>query len=130
MKATHTASLLTTLLLVACSQAPSSNTTVEGAPTPAAAHAQTAEQSNPTAPQMAEPVKIASATGVVESVDATAGKIVLAHGAIEALGWPAMTMAFKATPEQISSVHAGQKVRFELRSQGMEATIAQIEPIH
>lgn len=70
----------------------------------------------------------ASATGVVENIDAPAGKITIAHGPVETLQWPAMTMAFKATPEQIASVQAGQKVRFEFQTQGVEATITQITP--
>lgn len=72
--------------------------------------------------------KTASATGTVEAVDAAAGKITIAHGPIEALHWPAMTMAFKATPAQVASVQTVQKVDFEFASHGMDATITQITP--
>ena len=42
----------------------------------------------------AQTAKTASAFGIVESIDAGAGKITLAHGPVDALGWPAMTMGF------------------------------------
>lgn len=76
----------------------------------------------------AQTAKTASAFGIVESIDAGAGKITLAHGPVDALGWPAMTMGFKATPEQIASVQPGQSVRFEFTAEGMAATITRIEP--
>ena len=72
--------------------------------------------------------KSAAATGTVESVDTAAGKITIAHGAVESVGWPAMTMAFKATPEQIASVKAGQKIDFKFEALGMDATITSISP--
>ncbi|WP_374153193.1 copper-binding protein (plasmid) [Xanthomonas hortorum pv. hederae] len=127
-------SILAALLLSACSPSPSSDTV---APKDAAAagdmamsEAEHAKMADKTAAPQAEAAmaKTASATGTVEAVDAAAGKITIAHGPVEALQWPAMTMAFKATPEQIASVQAGQKVRFEFRAQGMEATITQIMP--
>ena len=71
---------------------------------------------------------MASASGKIEAVDTAAGTVTIAHGPVDALGWPAMTMGFKATPEQITSVQAGQKVHFEFQAQGMEATITQIMP--
>lgn len=72
--------------------------------------------------------KAASASGTVESVDKEAGEITIAHGAVKEVDWPAMTMAFKATPEQIASVRAGQKVDFQFEAKGMEATITSISP--
>jgi len=67
---------------------------------------------------------IATAEGTVESIDA--GKITIAHGPVDALKWPAMTMAFNATPEQLASVKAGQKIQFEFTADGMDATITNI----
>lgn len=71
---------------------------------------------------------MATATGTVESVDPASNKIVIAHGPVEALKWPAMTMGFIATPEQIQAVQAGQKVNFEFRSAGANNTITNITP--
>lgn len=129
MKLTSFIPAMTMLLLVACSQPPSDSGTqgTDNTPMPAAEHAQMADQAKPAAGDVAEPAKAASATGTVETVDAAAGKITIAHGPVDALGWPAMKMGFKATPEQIASVQAGQKVRFEFQAQDMEATITTIE---
>lgn len=68
----------------------------------------------------------ATATGTVDKTDAAAGTITISHGPVEALNWPAMTMAFKATPEQVASVQGGQKVAFEFTSSGEGSTITTI----
>lgn len=97
----------TAVLLVACSQSPGNDTTpveMAGVDTPA------------------------SALGTVDSVDAKAGKITISHGPVESLQWPAMTMAFKATPTQLASVQPGQKVEFDFIAQGMSATLTSITP--
>lgn len=134
MKTMLSTSILAALLLSACSPSPSSDTVV---PKDAAAagdmgmsEAEHAKMADKTAAPQAEAAmaKTALATGMVEAVDAATGKITIAHGPVEALQWPAMTMAFKATPEQVASVQPGQRVEFEFVSQGMDATIARIEP--
>ena len=73
----------------------------------------------------------ASATGIVKTIDVTAGKIAIAHGPVPVpvLKWPAMTMTFKATPTQVAAVHVGQKVEFEFVSRGMDATLMGISPL-
>ena len=135
MKPTFIPCTLATLLLAACSQTPGNEaaaakdaTTASEMAMPAAEHAAMAAPPKTAPDAMAQTVKVASATGMVESVDAAAGKIVIAHGPVDALQWPAMTMGFKAAPEQIAAVKVGQKVRFEFQAQGMDATIAKIEP--
>lgn len=109
--------------LAGCSQAPSDPVDTQAAPAEAAP---TAGETT-AKPNEAIATK-ASASGTVEAVDAAAGKITISHGPVEALKWPAMTMGFKATPEQAASVQAGQKVEFEFESQGMDGTITQITP--
>ncbi len=111
----------TALLLAGCSQASSPDTAT-------AEHAAMGMPTKPASIEMPQPAQTASTTGTVESVDAGAGKITLTHGPVDALGWPGMTMGFKATPEQIASVQPGQSVRFEFTAKGMEATITRIEP--
>lgn len=69
----------------------------------------------------------AMATGTVDKIDAVAGTITISHGPVESLKWPAMTMGFKATPEQVASVKPGQEVLFEFNSSGMDATITAIK---
>ena len=122
--------LLTTVLLAGCSQAPSNAVDSQAAPaedakTPASEPAPMAGEAMPADAAATK----ASASGTVEAVDAAAGKITISHGPVEALKWPAMTMGFKATPDQIASVQTGQKVQFEFESQGMDATITQITPL-
>lgn len=122
--------LLATVLLAGCSQAPNNAPASKAASTgdtkvPAVASEPGAGETPAMAAEATAATK-ASATGTVQAVDAAAGKITIAHGPVDALHWPAMTMGFKATPEQVSSVQAGQKVQFEFESTGMDATITQI----
>jgi Cu(I)/Ag(I) efflux system periplasmic protein CusF len=119
--------LFATVLLAGCSQAPDNGQATDTGNAPAAEPAPTANESS--APATGTVARKASATGTVEAVDTATGKITVAHGAVEALQWPAMTMGFKATPEQAASVQVGQQVQFEFESQGTDATITQITPV-
>jgi Cu(I)/Ag(I) efflux system protein CusF len=58
----------------------------------------------------------AEATGQIKSVDTKAGTITIHHGPIAALGWPAMTMTFKAAPAALQAAKAGQTVKFTLKT--------------
>lgn len=62
------------------------------------------------------PARTAEAMGQIKSVDAKAGTVTIHHGPIAALGWPAMTMTFKATPEVLQAAKAGQTVKFTLKT--------------
>ncbi|MDD5329262.1 MAG: efflux RND transporter periplasmic adaptor subunit [Sulfuricella sp.] len=54
------------------------------------------------------------AQGTVASVDATAGTANISHGAVESLGWPAMTMTFKvANAALMNALKPGASVAFE-----------------
>jgi len=56
------------------------------------------------------------ATGTVKNVDATAGKLVIAHDPIPALKWPAMVMDFRLADKALAGkVKAGDQVKFELK---------------
>lgn len=68
---------------------------------------------------MAIPVaKNAKGTGIVKAIDKAAGTITLDHGPIAEANWPAMTMAFKASPSLLESVKVGEKVDFDLKLDG------------
>jgi Cu(I)/Ag(I) efflux system protein CusF len=54
-----------------------------------------------------------SGEGTVTAIDAEAGTITLDHGPVPVMDWPAMTMAFDATPEVRDQVAVGDKVTFE-----------------
>ena len=71
-----------------------------------------------------------SATGMVTAVDATAGTVTIAHGAVASAGWPAMTMTFKlADPKQASTLHANDKVQFKFTlDEKQDATVTMISP--
>ena len=127
MKLTAASCVLLASLLAGCSKNDPGNEAATNAnPTSTDSAQATAAVATPSVAS-ATP-SVASATGTVEAIDATAGKITLAHEPVEALGWPAMTMGFKAIPEQIAGVQVGQKVNFQFESRGMDATITQIEP--
>ena len=119
--------LVSCMLVAACAQPANTGATAPAASTPAAsteAPATVASPSGTMGMQMAGTP--AMGAGTVESVDPTAGKISISHGPVAALGWPAMTMNFKATPEQIASVHAGQAIEFDFVAEGMQGTITAI----
>lgn len=72
---------------------------------------------------------MANGAGVVTAVDAKAGTVTIHHGPIAKLSWPAMTMAFKASPPTLlQGVKAGQSVTFTLMQMGGSATLTAIQP--
>jgi RND family efflux transporter MFP subunit len=57
--------------------------------------------------------------GSVDGIDAKAGTLSLNHGAIASLGWPAMTMEFKAAhPALLKDLKPGTPVAFEFVERG------------
>lgn len=69
----------------------------------------------------------AHGVGIVKAVDTASGTITLQHEAITAIGWPAMTMAFKvASPTVLKRVKIGDKVRFGVHPAGMASTVTSI----
>jgi Cu/Ag efflux protein CusF len=64
---------------------------------------------------VAQAVEKASGEGVIKGVKADEHKIMMTHGPIPALQWPAMTMAFNVAPEvDLSGLAPGAKVKFTL----------------
>jgi Cu/Ag efflux protein CusF len=73
------------------------------------------------APQTAE------GEGVVRSIDARANTVTIAHGPIAALGWPAMTMAFRVhSPEVLNGVAVGARVHFELMNDNGQPMVSEL----
>jgi Cu(I)/Ag(I) efflux system protein CusF len=101
--------LLAALLLAGCNAAPETS-----AP---------ATTTTPAAPAPAGEAKRASAAGMVQSVDAAAKTVTIAHGPVAALGWPGMTMTFHAPGMDLSAIQPGDHVAFEFTSTGMDGTI-------
>jgi Cu(I)/Ag(I) efflux system protein CusF len=78
---------------------------------------------------MSQPTAAVHGVGVVKGIDSKAATVTLAHQAIPALHWPAMTMAFKvARPELLTGVVVGARVNFDLQGNGMSQTITAITP--
>jgi Cu/Ag efflux protein CusF len=66
--------------------------------------------------------------GVIKKLDAAAGKVTIAHGAIVNLDMPAMTMSFKAkTPTVLAKWKEGDKIRFRAADVGGVLTVVSIE---
>lgn len=70
---------------------------------------------------------VAKAEGAIKSINLEKHTVTIAHGAVPAVQWPAMTMAFSATAEQLAGLSAGDQVVFEFRSEGAKASIVSIK---
>ncbi|MGE8154163.1 copper-binding protein [Pseudomonas vancouverensis] len=77
-------------------------------------------------PQSAKQAPVASAEGTIKSIDSAGHKVTLAHGAVPALQWPPMTMAFAVADEQLAGLKVGDHVAFSFRMDGGKATIVSI----
>lgn len=75
-------------------------------------------------PGRANPVvKTGRGVGVITALDASKGKVTIKHGPIPSVGWPAMTMSFRATPALLRTARVGQTVAFDVRTRGMDAEV-------
>lgn len=70
--------------------------------------------------------KLGHTTGKVLQIDATHARITIAHHAVAALGWPAMTMTFQATSQQMKGIRVGDQVDFAFYLRGGAAVIERI----
>lgn len=68
--------------------------------------------------------------GSIETIDLSRAMVKLAHGPIDSLQWPAMTMDFRVKDTALlQSLKPGQKIAFELVEEaGGEYVIARIQP--
>ena len=66
-------------------------------------------------------------SGVIKAIDPGAGTLTIQHGPIPTVGWPAMTMTFKADPPALASaVKAGDRVAFDVKVQGSSNEVTAI----
>jgi Cu(I)/Ag(I) efflux system periplasmic protein CusF len=84
----------------------------EAAPAEAAAPAAPAASGDMAGMDMAG-ARMAKGAGVVSAVDGDS--VTIEHEPIPEANWPAMTMAFKTSPDLARSVKAGDKVSFDLK---------------
>ncbi len=68
------------------------------------------------APDQEEEPVTAFASGWIEDINAPERRMRVAHGPIEALGWPGMNMDFEVGPGvDLETLEVGQDIRFQLR---------------
>lgn len=73
--------------------------------------------------------KTGQGVGVITAIDAKANKLTIQHGPIPAVGWPAMTVAFKANPPTLlRGLRVGQRIGFDVKTQGMAAEVTAVRP--
>ncbi len=65
-------------------------------------------------PMVAQAASSAEGIGVIKELDATGKRIKIAHGPINALHWPPMTMWFAVRNPLPQDIKVGDTVRFEL----------------
>jgi len=66
--------------------------------------------------------------GTVKKVDPAGGKVTLAHGPIQTMNWPAMTMTFSVKDKAIlGKLSQDKKVEFEFVPQGSDYVITSVK---
>ena len=79
-------------------------------------------------PAQAESPQAHRASGVVKSVNAEKGTVNIAHGPVDSLKWPPMTMSFNAQDRKLlENLRPGAKVEFEFTQQGSRYVITSIK---
>ncbi len=87
------------------------------------------EMSNMKGASHATAAKHGQGTGVIRAVDAKAGTLTIQHGPIPGVGWPAMTMTFKAKPVALlKGLKIGETVGFDTTVRGMAADVTAVTP--
>ncbi len=67
--------------------------------------------------------------GVIKALDAKAGTLTIQHGPIPAVGWPAMTMTFKAKPAKLlTGLKVGETISFDTTVRGTTAEVTAVRP--
>ena len=65
--------------------------------------------------------------GTVKKVDSAGGKVTLAHGPVQSLKWPAMTMIFIVKDKALlGKLSLDKKVEFEFVQQGSDYVITSV----
>ncbi|WP_223434151.1 MULTISPECIES: copper-binding protein [unclassified Pseudomonas] len=79
--------------------------------------------------QESKQAPVAKAEGTIKAINSEKHTVTIAHGPVPAVQWPAMTMAFSATAEQVAGLNAGDQVVFEFKSEGGKATVVSIQKV-
>jgi len=110
--------------LAACTQReqPADASAASDATAPAASPATPADKM--AGMDMSAGAKMAKGNGTVTAIGADS--VTVNHGPIPEANWPAMTMAFKASPEIAKQVKVGDKVAFDLKLENGSGEITAI----
>lgn len=74
-------------------------------------------------------VKTGNGMGTITAIDTKGRTVTIKHGPIPSIGWPAMTMTFRASPPALlKGLRSGQRVAFTARATGMAAEVTAISP--
>lgn len=77
-------------------------------------------------PETAGSERVYSGTGRVQSIKGD--QVAIAHGPIQGIGWPAMTMTFTAPPDIAAGVKVGAQVGFSFRKNGSAYVLTSVRP--
>ncbi len=83
-------------------------------------------QSAEAAQAAGEAAQVHSGTGTVKAI--AGGQVAIAHGAIQSIGWPAMTMKFKAPTSIPQGVQSGTQVDFGFRQENGSYVLTFVQP--
>lgn len=72
--------------------------------------------------------RTADGAGVIIAVDPAAATITINHEAIRSIGWPAMTMTFKASPAVLREAAVGDRIQFDLTVRDGAGEVTAIYP--
>ena len=71
--------------------------------------------------------QVHTAVGIVKETDTAERTVTLAHGAVESLGWPAMTMKFQVADKQLlENLSKGKTVEFDIVKRGNAYVIVDV----
>jgi len=76
----------------------------------------------------ARDARTADGAGVITALDPGAGTITINHEPIRSVGWPAMTMKFKASPIVLQEAVVGDRIQFDLTVRDGAGEVTAIYP--
>ena len=75
-----------------------------------------------------EKATVHKGSGNVTKVDPAKGSVTIAHGPVQSINWPAMTMTFKAKDKaMLDRVKKGDKVNFSFVQSGKDYVVTEIK---
>ena len=68
------------------------------------------------------------ASGTVEKIDPAKGTVTIAHGPVQSMNWPGMTMAFRTKdPGLLDKVKVGDAVTFKAENANGQLTVTDLQ---